>query len=43
MYLIFVRGFSSPVNIDEIRGAFDELAAEEISTLATNFYFFSYC
>lgn len=41
MYLIFVRGFSSPVNIDEIRGAFDELAAEEISTLATNFTVFS--
>ncbi len=41
LYLIFVRGFSSPVNIDEIRGAFDELATEDVSALATNFTVFS--
>ena len=40
-YFIFVRGFSSPVNIDDIRNSFDEIADSEVSALATNFTVFS--
>ncbi|MBP6962411.1 hypothetical protein KBB49_02655 [Candidatus Saccharibacteria bacterium] len=41
LYLIFVRGFSTPVNIDDIRAGFDQLATEQVSNLAANFTVFS--
>jgi hypothetical protein len=41
LYVVFVRGFSSPVNVDEIRAAFDEIATADVSALATNFTTFS--
>lgn len=39
--LVFVRGFSSPVNVDEIRDSFAGVLDQETSTLATNFTVFS--
>ncbi|HMT18583.1 MAG TPA: hypothetical protein PKD20_02150 [Candidatus Saccharibacteria bacterium] len=36
LYVVFVRGFASPVDIDEIRDAFDGVIAREITSLATN-------
>lgn len=35
-YAIFVRGFSSPVDIDGIRDSFEDVLARDISTLAIN-------
>ena len=40
LYLVFVRGFSAPVDTDEIREAFESIGAEEVSSLATNFTVF---
>lgn len=39
--LVFVRGFSSPVNIDQIRDSFSEVVDADISALATNFTVFN--
>ena len=41
LYIVFVRGFSSPINVGEIKNSFNELATEDVSTLATNFTVFS--
>ncbi len=41
LYLVFVRGFASPVDIDEIRNNFDGVLTDDASSLATNFTFFS--
>lgn len=40
LYLVFVRGFSAPINTDDIREAFDTIGADEASSLATNFTVF---
>ncbi len=37
LYFIFVRGFSSPVDIGSVRDSFNQVLARDISTLATNF------
>lgn len=37
IYFVFVRGFSSPVDIEGIRDAFEEVLNKDISTLAVNF------
>lgn len=39
--IVFVRGFSSPVNVDEIRDSFADITNTESSALATNFTVFS--
>lgn len=41
LYLVFVRGFSSPINVEDIKSSFSEIATEEISSLAANFTAFS--
>lgn len=38
--LIFVRGFSSPINITELREAFSQITGQETATLASNFTLF---
>ncbi len=41
LYFVFVRGFSSPVNIGDIRDSFKSISGDETSALVTNFTFFS--
>lgn len=41
LYIVFVRGFTAPVDIDAIRDSFESVATEEVSALAANFTVFS--
>ncbi len=40
LYLLFVRGFSSPIDIDQVRESFAGAIDQNVSTLATNFTVF---
>ncbi|MCA9346391.1 hypothetical protein KC960_02780 [Candidatus Saccharibacteria bacterium] len=37
LYMVFVRGFSSPINVGDIKDAFKQFADADVSTLAANF------
>jgi hypothetical protein len=41
LYIVLVRGFTSPINVDEIRDSFSDVLDDETSALVTNFTVFS--
>ena len=41
LYIVLVRGFTSPINVEEIRDSFSDVLDDETSALVTNFTVFS--
>ncbi|MCA9324388.1 hypothetical protein KC992_04795 [Candidatus Saccharibacteria bacterium] len=41
LYVVFVRGVSSPVSVQDIRDSFKDIGGEDASAVVTNFTFFS--